>query len=189
MKKIAAILLILLLFFNWYGYRIVISILNKNAVSILETRIDQSDYDESQLVEIRVSLNLPYQDRFTDFERHYGEIEIDGLAYTYVKKKIEGNVVIFKCIPNHIKQQIKSLDEGLTKANSGQDNGQADKSPSSPAPNVKKVATDYDDQTMVGIATTLSSAMEKNYSNYSNSLATVILSIPHQPPRQLADLS
>ena len=54
LKKIAAILLLLLLAFNWYGYRIVIALMQQKADRRLEARIDNSDYDESQLVEISV---------------------------------------------------------------------------------------------------------------------------------------
>ncbi|MBL7708693.1 MAG: hypothetical protein JNJ86_06450, partial [Chitinophagaceae bacterium] len=90
MRKIIAILLIFILLFNIGGYRIVIALMQDRADQKLESLLDKSEYDESQLVEIKVSMNMPYQQRFTEYERHYGEIEIDGVAYTYVKKKIEG---------------------------------------------------------------------------------------------------
>ena len=81
MKKLAAILLIVILFFNWYGYRIVTNILAKDADKQLEVQLDNNDYDESQLIEVRVALNMPYQNDQSDFERHYGEMEVDGKYY------------------------------------------------------------------------------------------------------------
>jgi hypothetical protein len=120
-RKIAAIILILLLSFNWYGYQLLISAMQDVADQKLETSLDNSDYDESDLIEIKVAFNMPYQQRFTDFERHYGEIEIDGKSYTYVKRKIEGDVVIFKCIANKSKQELKVVKNDMAKANSGID--------------------------------------------------------------------
>src|SRR5439155_4988660 len=61
LRKIASILLICLLLFNWYGYRFVTNYLQKKADSQLEARLDVNDYDESQLIEIRIELNIPYQ--------------------------------------------------------------------------------------------------------------------------------
>jgi hypothetical protein len=46
LKKIAAILLIVILSFNWYGYRIVTNILTKNADQRLEAQLDNNDYDD-----------------------------------------------------------------------------------------------------------------------------------------------
>ena len=107
MKKIAAILLIAILSFNWYGYRIVTIILARNADKQLEVRLDNDQYNESELIEIRVALNVPYQNDQADFERHYGEMEVNGQYYTYVKRKIENGYLVLKCIlTNLIKSKI-----------------------------------------------------------------------------------
>ena len=108
LKKIAAILLILILFFNWYGYRIVTSILSQHADKRLEVRLDNNQYDESQLIELKVALNMPYQNDQADFERHYGEIEIDGKYYTYVKRKIHNDTLYLLCLPNSNKTQLNA---------------------------------------------------------------------------------
>ena len=121
MRKTAAILLTLILLFNLCGYRILINFLQQKADTKLETRIDNSEYDESQLIEIRVLMNMPYQQRYTAFERHYGEIEIDGKSYTYVKRKIEGDVLVLKCIANQSKEELNSIKNDLVKANSNTD--------------------------------------------------------------------
>ena len=87
----------------------VIDRLQQKADTRLEAQLDNSDYDESQLVEIRVPMNMPYQERYTEFERHYGEIELDGKSYTYVKSKIEGDVLVLKCIANQSKEESKII--------------------------------------------------------------------------------
>ena len=125
MRKIAAIFLMLILLFNTGGYRIAIQLLANKSSQELEARIDNREYDESQLVEVRIEMNLPYQDRYTDFERHYGEVELNGRSYTYVERKIEGNVVIFKCIANNSKEKLEDIRDNMTRANSNSDMQQA----------------------------------------------------------------
>ena len=44
----------------------------------LEALLDKSDYDESQLIELKVAMNLPYQTSRSSFERYDGEIELNG---------------------------------------------------------------------------------------------------------------
>jgi len=106
-KKLAAISLICLLAFNWYGFRIVTAILSDNADQQLETRLDNLQYDESQLIELRIPLNVPYQTSQSEFERHYGEMEVNGVFYTYVKSKVENGELVLKCIPNDSKKEIR----------------------------------------------------------------------------------
>jgi hypothetical protein len=180
LKKIAAILLLLLLAFNWYGYRIVISILQNHADQKLEARIDNSDYDESQLIEIRVAMNLPYQERFTDFERHYGEIEIDGKTYTYVKRKVEGDMVILKCIANKTKQQLKTIDNDLTKANNGIDTEHPGKQ--QPSSFAKSFWSEYDGQNVFNIQNKYITLNNNYASGYLFYVPEINHNTPHQPP-------
>lgn len=145
MRKIAAILLICLLVFNWYGYRFVTSYFQKKADNQLEAKIDVNDYDESQLIEIRVALDMPYQVSSSQFERHYGEVELNGKIYAYVKRKIDNGYLVLKCIPNTVKQNIKNADNLLFTANNGLDQEHNGKS-NSPLGNIfKSIFSDYDD--------------------------------------------
>jgi hypothetical protein len=182
LKKVAAILLILLLFFNWYGYRIVISLMQDNSDRKLESRIDKSDYDESQLIEITVALNMPYQERFTDFERHYGEIEIDGKSYTYVKRKIAGDVVIFKCIANKSKQELTTIKNDLDKANSGIDTDNPGKQQKQSS-FAKNFWSEYDGQTIFNAQNEYAFLNTAWLSAYSCNIPEVIRNTPHQPPK------
>jgi hypothetical protein len=145
-KKVAAILLLCLLVFNWIGYKFLINYLQQNADQRLESRIDRNDFDESQLVEIRVALNMPYQNTWTDFERHYGQIEVDGKYYNYVKRKIEDGWLILKCLPNEQKQSIRNNGDNLYKISNGIDQDQNNKSSSPINKLVKVFSTDYENQ-------------------------------------------
>jgi len=59
-KRITAILLSALLFFNWYGYRFITDYAQYKASIQLEKELDNNNYDASQLIELRIPLNLPY---------------------------------------------------------------------------------------------------------------------------------
>jgi hypothetical protein len=185
-RKITAILLMLVLVFNFYGYRIVISLLQNKADQKLETRIDNKDYNESQLIELRVSLNMPYQERYTEFERHYGEINIDGKLYTYVKRKIEGDVLVLKCIANESKQQLKQTANDLTKSNSGQDQENNSKKHIA---SFKPFASDFDDTNQfchLSINNIYNSTLAPCYSAL---LKDVLIKTPHQPPKAILHFS
>ena len=157
-----------------------ISLVQTESDNRLETRLDNQEYDESQLIEIQVALNMPYQERFTDFERHYGEIEIDGRSYTYVKRKIDGNTVIFKCIANESKQQLRSIQDELAQANSNTDMDQPGQQKQTSF--AKNLLSEYEEQTDL---TSLNSPalLKKNYvTGYSCFTPAVSLNTPHQPP-------
>ena len=146
----------------------------------LESRIDNLEYDESQLIEITVAMNLPYQSRFTDFERHYGEIEIDGKSYTYVKRKIEGDVVIFKCIANKSKQELSDIKNDMARANSAIEtdhNGKQQQQSSF----AKNFWSEYDGQ-QVFTLNRHSILHKSSLSVYTFYIPQVNSNTPHQPP-------
>jgi hypothetical protein len=180
-KKIAAILLILLLAFNWYGYKIVISAMQDHADRKLEALLDNSEYDESQLIEIRVTMNMPYQQRFTEYERTYGEVDIDGKSYTYVKRKVEGDVVILKCIANKSKQQLKTIDNNFTKANSGIDTDHPGKQQQQSS-FAKNFWSEYDGQPAFNTICKFVILNRSAFTGYSFYIPEVNSNTPHQPP-------
>ena len=148
----------------------------------LESRIDNLEYDESQLVEITVALDLPYQERFTDFERHYGEIEIDGKSYTYVKRKIAGDVVIFKCIANKSKQELTTIKNDLARANSAIDADHSGKQQQQSS-FAKNFWSEYDGQNLFQISDEYTLLNTAGISGYSFYLPEVNRETPHQPPK------
>lgn len=143
MKRIASILLIALLLFNWYGYRFLFNYLQNRADAELNAKIDINDYDESQLIEIKVPIDIPYQYTSSDFERSYGEIEHDGKIYSYVKRKIEDGFLILKCIPNIQKEKIRNAKHLMVRVNNGIDQDQNGKNSSPLTKNFKSLSNDY----------------------------------------------
>lgn len=108
LKKTAAILMLSLLAFNWYGYRFVSIFLEKQAESAMEVQLDNNDYNEEELIAFTLPLNLPYQTNWKNFERFDGEVEIEGVTYKYVKRKVQDGKLIVLCIPNKTKMNIQN---------------------------------------------------------------------------------
>jgi hypothetical protein len=182
LRKVAAISLIALLVFNWYGYRFVTNYLQNKADKQLQARIDVNDYNESQLIEIRVALNMPYQNNSSEFERHYGEIEINGNIYTYVKRKIEDGTLVLKCLPNTEKQNIKTADNILFTANNGLDQEHNGKS-NSPLSNIfKTLLGEYVNQRQEYDLRGLQCLIENPSNTRTSFLTTVSLPVAEQPP-------
>ena len=70
-------------------------------------RLDADQYNEADLLTIKVPLKLPYQTTATDFERIDGEIKVDGKIYKYVKRKIENGHLVLLCLPDEAKMQLE----------------------------------------------------------------------------------
>ncbi|MDB5121727.1 MAG: hypothetical protein JWN56_2945 [Sphingobacteriales bacterium] len=108
MKRFLAILLLCNLLFNSFGYRLVCFLIEKNIIKQTEARLDANNYDESKLIEIRIPLKLPYTTEWKDFERFDGEIELNGIYYKYVKRKVIVDSLVLLCLPDKNKHRIES---------------------------------------------------------------------------------
>ena len=115
LKKIVAILLLLILLFNIAGYRLLFNNLEKNATAKLENKIDLCSYSPEQLVEIKIPLSMPYYSD-KDYEAVYGETEWNGQHYRYVKRKVSNNTLYLLCIPNQEKNNIAKAKNNFTKS-------------------------------------------------------------------------
>jgi hypothetical protein len=114
-KKIVAILLLFVMFFNLIGYRWVFNALENKATANLEQKISAGNYNEDQLVEVQIPLNMPYYSD-KDYESFYGETDWNGNHYRYVKRKISGNTLYLLCLPNTERNSIVKAKDEFTKA-------------------------------------------------------------------------
>ncbi len=182
MRKIIAICFSLILLFSTGGYHPFINLLQHKADRNLESMLDQEVYDETNLIEIRMPLNMPYQQRYTGYERHYGNIEIDGQSYTYVKKKIDGDVVIFQCIPNQSRQQLKDMRFDLTRANSMLSTTEQG-TQKQPSPTlIKNSLGDFDDQLNTAFSSKVVMLSITFHDGYLLLPVEINGQVPHAPP-------
>lgn len=187
LKKLAAILLLGMLFFNWFGYRILADFLQQKADIELEARLDQADYDESQLIELRVTLNLPYQTNWTDFERVDGAIEINGIHYKYVKRKVQDGQLVLMCLPHEEKMRLQTARDDFFKlVNDLQHPSQNKKSDNSQSFSFNSFSTEYWSQRNDwSLAALLSQPLHYQHANAVIKTGC-FTSTPEQPPECLA---
>ncbi|MDR3714271.1 MAG: hypothetical protein P4L51_15750 [Puia sp.] len=101
LKKLAAILLTGVLLFNWYGYRLLIAYWQWRSDHVLENRLNNDDYDESELMFIKFPAPyLPYSNESTEFERVDGEIILGDIAYKFIKRRLFRDSIELLCIRN-----------------------------------------------------------------------------------------
>lgn len=115
MKKFTAIFFLILFAFNWFGYRLVYDYLQQKSNENLEALFDQNLYDESELVELKIAVNVPYQTSRADFERCDGEINVDGILYKYVKRKLSNDTLYLMCLKNTDKMTLEKAKNKIYK--------------------------------------------------------------------------
>jgi hypothetical protein len=74
----------------------------------LETFLDNHSYDESQLVELKIPVHNAYQNSWASYERYNGEVELNGVTYKYVKRKLSNDTLYLMCIQNSTKMRLES---------------------------------------------------------------------------------
>jgi len=143
-KKIASILLLAVLFFNWVGYKFFASYMEDKANARLEAQFDNNSYDESALISIKIpAAHFAYYSNSKQFERVDGEIELNGIQYKYVKKRLYNDSLEYLCIPNNDVTKLRTAkDEFFKLVNDLQHNGQGKKS-SPHSSNSKNFTPDY----------------------------------------------
>jgi hypothetical protein len=108
MKAAAAILLLGIFLFNWVGYRVLNDFMQDRVNGQLESQLDRRNYDESQLISIKLpATHLAYYNNSATFERVDGQLEINGVPYQYVKRRIYNDSIELLCIPNQMALNLR----------------------------------------------------------------------------------
>lgn len=101
--------------FNGVGYRVLTHYLQQRADSRTQAMIDAGDFHPSNLIELSVPLDLPYTTTWTDWEHFEGDIEIDGIHYRYVERKLEEGRMYVRCLPNTEKTEVLTARDEFSK--------------------------------------------------------------------------
>jgi hypothetical protein len=126
-----AILFLAILVFNFIGYRMLITYMERGHDAVLEKKLDKQEYSDDELLSIKTKLNLPYYTASPQFERTYGSININGVVYEYVKKRVYNDTLELLCLPNTAKTKLQEVKNELTKSSAdGQTSGPVKKAPS-----------------------------------------------------------
>ncbi len=184
MKRFAAICFLCLLLFNTAGYRLLFDVAEQQARAALIATVEQEQYDASELITITVPLSLPYQTDWADWEKVRGEIEIDGVTYQYVQRKVSGGQIMLQCLPNKQQAKIESArDRFFELANSFQaDNNGKNGAAGNVAKFSKPVLTDFDDQCMLWRIPQLPRLLVAQHAVDKSILPQPALTVIGQPP-------
>jgi len=100
-NRIATILLLTILLFNWVGYWLFISWCEGRETARWESRLEKEGYDPGQLIRFKLpASSIPYATASADFERADGELGVGKIHYRYVLKRLYNDSVEFLCVPD-----------------------------------------------------------------------------------------
>ena len=184
MKKITALFFLSLFLFNLFGYRLAVDYMQQKINDQLETRLDNNAYDESQLVELKIPIHLPYQTSWSSYQRYNGEIEINGILYKYVKRKVANDTLFLMCIANTKKMHLETAKDDFFKlSNDLMQNNNSKKSDNSKSA-FKNLQGEYD---RYSFALTINPVYGRPIS-WLPVPSQNLLSSPHISPEQPPDL-
>lgn len=122
MKRVLAILFLVVFLFNVGGYYVLFWGLHINAKTRLNARLDSDDYSELETYEFRIPLNIPYPLQSRGFDRAYGAFEFNGEFYELVKQKLERDTLVIVCVKNHQKEKLTAAFEKYARVSNDVDN-------------------------------------------------------------------
>lgn len=87
--------------FNLGGYGLFMAHVEEQAMQRFEQQLDDDNYNSQHLITFKLPVqNLPYYTNSQEYQRQEGEIEINGVTYNYVKRRIYNDSLEVVCIPN-----------------------------------------------------------------------------------------
>jgi hypothetical protein len=111
LRTFAAISFLFILLFNLCGYKLVIHYLQQGTDRQLVQQLDRENYNEADLIAVKTPITLPYYANSPTYERVDGTIEVAGIEYNYVKRRIFNDSLELLCLPNTAKQQLKAAEK------------------------------------------------------------------------------
>jgi hypothetical protein len=184
-RKIASAILICVLFFNLFGYRFIADYVQRKADIHLEARLDKNNYNEAELIELKIPVHLEYQISSPAFERVDGEVKLNGILYKYVKRKVTNDTLVLLCIPNRKKMDLQTArDDFFKNTNDLAQNNNSKRSDNSKSISFKKLTSEYDEQSFGYNANSMHCINQKFGFNY---LVKSPASSPHISPEQPPD--
>lgn len=182
LKKLAAILLIVLFTFNLFGYRILFYVAQRQSDNTIERVLDRNQYDEKDLVTIKIPISVSYQVEQKDFERVDGEVNLNGRIYKFVKRKVcDGNLVLL-CLPDQDKMHLQSAKDEVFKYSIDLQNSGSKKANNSKSIAGKNLSNDYNQNTTSYNISFDNTVKVSEFSKEYPLLSSALHSSPEQPP-------
>jgi len=192
LKKITAILLLGLFLFNWAGYRLLTLYMETRADQQLQVQLDDNNYEESQLVSLKVPVTrLSYYNNSKEFETINGSIEMNGIRYKYVKRRIYNDSLEVLCIPDAAAMQLKAAKNTFFAVVNGLQHNRTPEKKQSANANVSKDFTPefYPTQDLLLMINGVWFSLSKCYANSWCPLSSMYALVPEHPPKPAAPIS
>ena len=151
----------------------------------LEVKLDNNLYDDSQLMELKIPMHLAYQTDWSTYQRCYGEIDINGTLYKYVKRKVSDDTLYLMCIPNTKKMSLETAKNDFFKLSNDLMQNNSKKSDNSKAISFKSLQGEYD-QYSFSLHTI--DPYDNNMNSWPAMNSENLISSPHISPEQPPDL-
>ena len=166
---------------NGIGYKFIANYFEHKAASELQVLLDQNKYKDSDLISFKLPLHLPYIIDSKEFEATEGNIDINGISYQYVKKRVYNDTLEILCIPNYTISSIRNTKDDFAKQlNAIATNDHAKKSSNNPL--LKISSSDYTQEHHFNIYTFISTSKLKHDTFYTMFSSFDYLHGLDQPP-------
>jgi len=93
------------------GYMVLNQYLVHRSNSFVTEQISKGKYDINNLIEIKIKQHLPQIQDWKTYARVSGQIQLNGVAYNYVRLKMTRDTLFVQCIPNYT--TTKLLNENI----------------------------------------------------------------------------
>ena len=144
MRKLVALFFLSAHLFSLGGYQLLFKQMEQQAGKQFVAQLDDLAYNEDELIEIKVPIELPYMQNWDNYERYDGEVIVDGVHYNYVKRKLVNDSMSFLCLPNVEKNRLYNARETFFALVNDIEKGDSQKeSPVAPIKLIKQITTDY----------------------------------------------
>lgn len=176
-------MLLVIHLFNMGGYRLIFTLLEEKSDIHIVNKLDSGSYEDHELIEVKIPYLVPYSASWPEYKRYDGEIELNGVHYNYVKRKMLNDTLYLLCIPNTIKTGLKVASQDLTAAMSDI-TAQSSKDQKSSVPaTIKPFAPEYSNQPDEYLFSVTLCEINTAFAFSEASILNACIPSPFQPPR------
>lgn len=160
-------------------------ILQEQANAHVVERLDNNNYTDQELIEIKIPYPLPYSTNWKDYERFNGEIVIEGQHYNYVKRKLSNDTLYLMCIPNRERTNLNQAKNDFVNSGNGISGSSADNKSEVPGKIAlkKSINTDYSQLLHDFDLSSPVEYLSRQTPKIQVALAETFVVPPFQPPR------
>jgi len=178
--------MLLVILFNLGGFEIFFQyMINRSDTKIID-RINHNRYRNSELMEVKIPVNLPTLQDWPEYEELSGQVQFKNNKYNYAEIRMTRDTLFLLVIPNH--DRTKLIDANIIYAK------QVNDIPINKKPHTSLIKKSISESECNYIVLNSKVAMflenTKRYRNYSFSHITKrVIGVPWQPPETKTILS